>query len=436
MSDDLERLERERLDADRRYNEALTAFDAALVHLPPIAGAIAAGDAALPPLPAGWRGRWMRTVEQWLRPWTDRQRTFNTQAADAVQSLTAHERERAAAFDRFQSALVVFAQHITAFVESKDRQLAAHAAHGFDTVQRRLEELQRKVDALSELQTRLAVLQRTTEMLARRLDRPAAGPPPHSTETPPRSTPSPPAPSSVDSISCKYVAFEDEFRGSDEAVSAKLREYVPIFTGATDVVDIGCGRGEFLAALQAAGVPARGIDTNGEMVAVARERGLDAIEADALGYVVSLPDASIGGAIATQVVEHLEPRYLMQLVDALSQKLRRGAPIVLETINPTCWYAFFSSYIRDFTHVRPVHPETLQYLLRASGFERVEIRYRSPLPDHVKMRKVDLPEQILKSTAAADVAIARVGHTVNTNAHLLNDLLFSYMDYAAIGYRC
>ena len=126
----------------------------------------------------------------------------------------------------------------------------------------------------------------------------------------------------------------------------------------------------------------------------------------------------------------------MQLVDALSRTLRRGAPLVLETINPTCWYAFFSSYLRDFTHVRPVHPETLQYLLRASGFERVEIRYRSPLPDHIKMRKVDLPEQILKSDAAADVAIARVGHTVNTNAHLLNDLMFGYMDYAAIGYRC
>jgi len=436
MSDDLERLERERLDADRRYNEALTAFDAALVHLPPIADAIAAGDAALPPLPAGWRGRWMRTVEQWLRPWTDRQRTFNAQAAEALQSLTARERERAAASDRFQSALIVFAQHITAFVESKDRQLSANAADGFDAVQRSLGELQRKVDGLSELQTRLAVLQRTTEMLARRLDRPAAGPPPSSTEAAPRSTPSPAVPSSIDSISCRYVAFEDEFRGSDEAVSAKLRDYVPIFAGATDVLDIGCGRGEFLAALQAAGVRARGIDANGEMVAVARGRGVDAIEADALAHVAALPDGSLGGAIATQVVEHLDPRYLMQLVDALSRTLRRGAPLVLETINPTCWYAFFSSYLRDFTHVRPVHPETLQYLLRASGFERVEIRYRSPLPDHIKMRKVDLPEQILKSDAAIDVAIARVGHTVNTNAHLLNDLMFGYMDYAAIGYRC
>ena len=118
------------------------------------------------------------------------------------------------------------------------------------------------------------------------------------------------------------------------------------------------------------------------MVAVARERGLDATHADALGYLASLPDESLGGLIATQVVEHLEPSYLMRLLDAAAQKLQPGAPIVLETINPACWLAFFSSYIRDFTHVRPVHPETLQYLLRASGFERVEIRYSAPVPEH------------------------------------------------------
>ena len=96
------------------------------------------------------------------------------------------------------------------------------------------------------------------------------------------------------------------------------------------------------------------------------------MRADALGVPAALPDASLGGIIATQVVEHLEPSYLMRLLDAAARKLRPGAPIVLETINPACWLAFFSSYIRDLTHVRPVHPETLQYLLRASGFERVD----------------------------------------------------------------
>ena len=188
-------------------------------------------------------------------------------------------------------------------------------------------------------------------------------------------------------------------------------------------------------AAQSLGVRARGVDTNNAMVAVAREQGLDVTRGDALGYVAALPDESIGGIIATQVVEHLEPSYLLRLLDSLSRTLRPGAPIVLETINPACWYAFFSSYIRDITHVRPVHPETLQYLLRASGFERVEIRYREPLPDHMKLKTIDLPEDIRRSNDGSALALSGLAKTLNENAVILNRLLFSYMDYAAIGYR-
>src|SRR5207247_4823756 len=147
------------------------------------------------------------------------------------------------------------------------------------------------------------------------------------------------------------------------------------------------------------------------------------------------PDRSLGGIVATQVVEHLEPSYLMHLLDAAARTLRAGAPIVLETINPACWLAFFSSYIRDFTHVRPVHPETLQYLLRASGFERVELRYSAPVPDHVKMKTVDLPAAVLSSSEPLAVAVAGVAHTINANAIVRNTLMFTHLDYAAIGYR-
>jgi O-antigen chain-terminating methyltransferase len=233
----------------------------------------------------------------------------------------------------------------------------------------------------------------------------------------------------------KYVGFEDAFRGSDNSVAEKLEAYLPIFQGASDVVDLGCGRGEFLSALRSAGVTARGVDTNAAMVAVAREQGLDVTRNDALGYVASLPDESIGGVIATQVVEHLEPSYLFKLLDALSRTLRRGAPIVLETINPACWYAFFSSYIRDITHVRPVHPETLQYLLRASGFERVEIRYRSPLPDHVKLQMAYVPEDLRVAADASAATLTRLVDTSNANAVRMNELMFAHMDYAVVGYR-
>ena len=359
---DAERLERERLDADRRYNDALTALDR------------------------------------------------------AVAAVTAQPAADGESLVRVTSALIAFLQQITAFVETKDRALAADAA-------RRVDALSPALEAITEVRMQTGVLQRAIEMLKR-----SGGGNPQSAIHNPQFT----SPASDD---YKYVGFEDAFRGSDHAIADKLRAYVPLFAGRTSVLDIGCGRGELLSAFTAAGVGARGIDTNTGMVAVARERGLDAQQADALAYVATLPDASLDGLIATQVIEHLEPSYLMRLIDAAARALQPGAPIVLETINPACWLAFFSSYIRDLTHVRPVHPETLQYLLRASGFTRVEIRYSAPVPDHMKMKTIDLPAGVLAPSDAEVAALVQIAHTVNANAVILNNLMFTHLDYAAVGYR-
>jgi O-antigen chain-terminating methyltransferase len=232
----------------------------------------------------------------------------------------------------------------------------------------------------------------------------------------------------------QYVAFEDRFRGSDDEIREKLRPYVALFAGANDVLDIGCGRGEFLALLGASGISARGVDTNREMVAAARERGLDVVESDALTHLESIADGSLGGLMASQVVEHLTPPYLVRLLAAAYHKLRPGAPVVIETINPACWLAFFSSYIRDFTHVQPIHPETLQYLLQANGFGRVTLQYSQPVPEHMKMQPVDVAPLADSGDAQAN-AVARMARTLNANAAILNNLLFTHLDYAVIGYR-
>ncbi|HEY3094091.1 MAG TPA: methyltransferase domain-containing protein [Vicinamibacterales bacterium] len=224
----------------------------------------------------------------------------------------------------------------------------------------------------------------------------------------------------------KYVGFEDQFRGSPEEIRRRVEDYLPMFAKASDVLDVGCGRGEFLELLRERGVRARGIDINPAMVEVCRGKGLQAESGDALAYLRGLPDASLGGLFAAQVVEHLEPRYLAQLLDAAFEKLRSGAPIVLETINPACWFAFFESYIRDLTHVRPVHPDTLKYLLIATGFQHVEIRYRAPYPEGEKLQKLAGGQQ---------VALADLVETLNANVEKINRLLFTYLDYAAVGFR-
>jgi SAM-dependent methyltransferase len=381
-----DRIHHERREADRRYNEALTALDRAIV---------GAGGRAL-------------------------------------------VRED---FERLATALIVFLQQITGFVEASDREVVCDLGA-------RLAAWEQRFGLLDELSARMSIVQRSLEALRRELATQAA-----------RNAPAGSQPGRADELArpghrsaidsgesadghqqsplsdSMYIAFEDQFRGTDESVHARVREYVPIFHGATDVVDLGCGRGEFLAALADAGIAARGVDANAGMVAVVRERGLSAVTGDALTYAASVPDESLGGVVAIQVIEHLEPSYLMRLLDTAGRKMRRGAPIVLETINPACWFAFFSSYIRDFTHIRPVHPETLQYLLRASGFERVQIRYSAPVPDQIKMRTVELPAGVLSSSEPHAMAVTRLAHTLNANATVLNNLMFTHLDYAAVAYR-
>ena len=289
----------------------------------------------------------------------------------------------------------------------------------------------------TELRTSLGVLQQATTNLARQVSALRATPALTGNEIAPigdesHRQRSPVAPTGnslaptrdAHALSHKYVGFEDLYRGSPESIRAGLAGYVDLFAGTSDVLDIGCGRGEFLALLAERGIRARGIDINESMIDVCREHGLDAESADALGYLQRQADESLGGLFAAQVVEHLEPGYLTQLLDLAFEKLRPGAVIVLETINPACWFAFFESYIRDITHVRPLHPDTLRFLLVAAGFQQTEVRYRAPYPEHEKLQPI-----------AAAGPLADTADTLNANVEKLNRLLFTNLDYAAIARR-
>jgi O-antigen chain-terminating methyltransferase len=224
--------------------------------------------------------------------------------------------------------------------------------------------------------------------------------------------------------SFKYLGFEDAFRGSTDAIRSRLQQYVPAFAGQTAVLDLGCGRGEFLDLLREAGIEARGLDLNHEMVEACRARGHDVAEGDALAYLQSLPDASLGGVFAAQVVEHLEPDYLGRLIETARLKLRAGGVLVLETINASCWLAFFESYIRDLTHVRPLHPDTLQFLVRASGFHDVRIEFKSPVDRSARLATAVAPGVEDGWREALD--------TINENMAKLNERLFSYQDFAVL----
>jgi SAM-dependent methyltransferase len=309
---------------------------------------------------------------------------------------------------------------ILAALEQVERYREALAAR-----ERRMETAMTRLRAeQDELRTTVAVLRQSNHDLVRELARRGAdgvAQPAAASGVPGGVALAPPT--SSEALSHKYVGFEDQFRGSADEIRGRLAGYVDLFVGASDVIDIGCGRGEFLALLKERGIRARGLDVNESMVEVCVQKGLDASKADALEYLRAQPAGSLGGLLAAQVVEHLDPSYLAAFLDAAYDALRPGAPIVLETINPACWFAFFESYVRDITHVRPLHPDTLKFLLQASGFSGVDIRYQAPYPEHDKLQPVG-------GSALGDAA-----DTLNANVAKLNRLLFTYLDYAAVARR-
>jgi O-antigen chain-terminating methyltransferase len=219
-----------------------------------------------------------------------------------------------------------------------------------------------------------------------------------------------------------YFGFEERFRGSEQDIKERQRVYLEYFQRQENILDIGCGRGEFLELLRKAGIKALGVDTDLDMVLYCREKGLDIVEEDAFVYLETLPDASLGGIFAAQLIEHLEPGRVIELVKLCYRKLRSGGVLILETPNPTCLMVFAASFYMDFSHIRPLHPEAMRFLLASAGFQDIELKYAGPVDD--TRRLPSLPD------------IGLPGETMETfrrGVERLNDLLYGYQDYAVIG---
>jgi len=464
----LERFERERLEADRRYNDALTALDRAiggpsdLPHPPPAYDVARMGDlnrlwellpSGPPAMDRSLKGRLRGFIWRLIGPPLEAQQQFNSALVDHLnRNVGVHDERRKAAATtiglcsdqiaataRFQGHLIQYLQTITRFIDTRAQSAGVGAEvmnaaldSLSDTFQRRWESwavLDARYAAdhaalqasIEDLRASAVMAQQTALSLKREVERLLTGPAPVAGQSGVAATSLLP----IDLNAFKYLSFENEFRGSVEEIRSRLEAYLPLFDGQADVLDIGCGRGEFLDLLRSRGIRSRGIDINDAMVEETRARGLDAAKADALAYLSSQPDGSIGGVFAAQVIEHLPAEYLTALVEVAAQKMRPGGVLVFETINPTCWVAFFESFIRDLTHVRPLHPETMQHLLRVSGFGNVRLQYSSPVPAEGKLSSVPPVD--------GDPVLTALVEAINGNVALLNGRLFGYQDYAVIG---
>jgi SAM-dependent methyltransferase len=175
-----------------------------------------------------------------------------------------------------------------------------------------------------------------------------------------------------------YEDLEDHFRGTREEVQTKLQPYVADIEateGDGPVIDVGCGRGEWLALLADAGIEAYGVDVNAVVVERCVAQGLDVRQADALVHLREIPEGSARAITSFHVAEHLSLDTLVGLVDAALVALQPGGVLVFETPNPTNVNVGAASFYLDPTHLKPLHPQFLQFLVTQRGFASAEVRY-------------------------------------------------------------
>lgn len=313
------------------------------------------------------------------------------------------------------AAMVRHTQRVLPVMDARDRVATALATTRAELIlesfDRRQESLQRRLDGLLALRARVEVLAEETGGIRAALNR-----------SPPAAPVMAAAAKAADDAA--YVAFENHFRGSRDEIRERLRSYVPLFEGRAPVVDLGCGRGEFLELLREAGIAARGVDGNARTVQEATARGVDVVEADLLDYLRGQAGGALGGLFAAQVAEHLPPAVLQAMLRESFRALRPGGRLVLETVNPRSVVGYLEAYLRDLTHERALHPDTLSFLAAAAGFSDVRVELRSPVSAAAKLQAVpveDLPP--------------RVAQTLNENVARLNELLYGPQDYALIATR-
>jgi len=215
-----------------------------------------------------------------------------------------------------------------------------------------------------------------------------------------------------------YVEFEDRYRGSEESISEWQEVYLKYFLGRENVLDVGCGRGEFLTLLKDKGVRAKGIDSSEFMVERCRRRDLDVEQADVFAYLEQLEEGALDGVFCSQVVEHFSTQQLLRFISLLSKKVRIGAPVVIETINPGNIVSSSNGFYMDISHIRPVHSATLSFLMEANGFPYQEIHYLHPETDK-EIPYLEIPEAV----------------EFNERMKNVNQLLFGARDYGLVAYR-
>ena len=399
--------------------DALAAFPLPFERLPELPERIARLNAlcqpASPPELGGLLGPLKRRLWGWLAPTLARQVEFES---TLVQLLNGYVHETASTLGQLRTlagALIHYLQQVQPLMDLRDRAASGLATTRAELIleafDRRQESLSRRLEGLLALRDRLEAVSEEARAVRGAL---AAG-------VPPTSVAAAATKAAEDSV---YTAFENRFRGSPDEVKERLAPYADLFKGLAPVVDLGCGRGEFLEVLRERGIAARGVESNAAAVLECRGKRLEVSQGDLLAFLRAQGAASLGGVFAAQVAEHLTPVALQSLLREAHRVLRPQGLLLLETVNPRSLVGFLEVYNRDLTHERPLHPDTLSFLAATAGFSEVRVEMRSPVDAATRLREVPregLPEN--------------VAEVLNENVARLNALIYGPQEYALIARR-
>ena len=390
----------------------------------------------------GYNGALLRTVETLrdanrvlaaenlrLRGHSDLQAEWMNRLAQGVEQLQARlaSLERQNDFDQqWFRKLQIHAEEQAAEIETLHERANAqahHLQHGLDRLTEQQQRIDRSLSRLDDRQmTDASFLKQQLWLQQRRpgasldgkKELPADRLPVRAAEQGGDGSAHPEADRDLDAL---YVAFENVFRGTRQDIKQRLEFYLPYLhqarPGGADktVLDLGCGRGEWLELLGEHGFTAAGVDLNACMVEECRQRGLPAHLANALEHLAALPAESVGAVSAFHLIEHLPSARLLQFFRECRRVLQPGGVAIFETPNPYNLVVGAAQFYDDHTHQRPLPPNSTRFLVEQAGFARADI-----LPLHPR--------------AEADKV-----HGDGTNPELVerfNELFYGPQDYAIV----
>jgi len=215
-------------------------------------------------------------------------------------------------------------------------------------------------------------------------------------------------------LDAMYVSFEDQFRGTRQDIKDRQKLYLPYVekalmqTGNAPLLDLGCGRGEWLELLKEKGYPATGVDRNRVMARQCTAIGLEVVGADIIDFLESQESETHSAITGFHIIEHLDLKTFLSLFDESLRVLKPGGIIIFETPNPQNILVGACYFYSDPTHNHPLFPDSVRFLAEQRGFVKTRIETLHKYSDYFSVEDQD---------------------------SFKNKWFYCEMDYALIGYK-